>query len=338
MKALFFSEQGSLSNLRYGDFPDPDRADDELRIRVRAAALNGFEPMILLGTTGLKTPLPMIPCGDVAGEIESIGPAVTDRTWRVGDRVLIEPFAGTKMMGETALGGACEWVCTTADRLIRIPDGVSFEAASCLQIAYGTAHRMIVHRGRVREGEIVLVLGATGGVGVACVQLARRAGAFVVACGGNETKLARLRALGAHELIDTSRQSFQVAIEERFGRARVLGEGGVDIVVNYIGGATWPPSLRCLKKGGRLLVCGATAGFDVPTDLRHVWSFERSIVGSDGWTRDDTLALLELARSGELPPVIDSVRPLHEGPQALVDLHARRIFGKVVLTPDAEVA
>jgi alcohol dehydrogenase len=335
MKALFFDRQGDFSALQYGELPTPTLADGEVLVAVRAAALNGFEPMILLGSTGLKTPLPMIPSGDVAGEIVALGRGLEASDWHIGDRVLIEPFSGTKMMGETALGGASEFVAANAKQLIRVPPEVSFEHASCLQIAYGTAYRMMHKRGRIAAGETVLILGATGGVGVACLQFAVAVGARVMACGSSAAKLARLEALGAEWVVDTSSEDFAEVVSATFGRARVFGEGGVDVVVNYIGGDTWGKALRCVKKGGRVLVCGATAGYAAETDLRHVWSFERSIVGSDGWERDDTLELLQLVAERKLVPAIDSVRPLSAGAAAIRDLYERRVFGKVVLKPDA---
>jgi alcohol dehydrogenase len=333
MKALYFKTQGELAALQYGEFAQLSLGTEEVRVRVRAAALNGFEPMMILGTTALKTPLPMIPSGDVAGEIVELGAEVPTGSWHVGDRVLIEPFRGTKMMGETALGGACEEVCAHYEQLIRIPDTVSFDQASCLQIAYGTAYRMLHARGKIQAGETVLILGATGGVGVACVQFAKQLGARVVACGSAAWKLERLRQIGADWVVDTSNQDLLDFVDQEFGRARVVGSGGVDVVVNYIGGENWRNSIRCIKKGGRLLCCGATAGYSVETDLRHLWSFERTIIGSDGWERSDTLELLRMVERGDIQPVIDSVRPLSAGAAAVSDLYERRVFGKVILNP-----
>jgi alcohol dehydrogenase len=336
MKALYFKTQGELAALQYGEFAQPPLGTEEIRVQVRAAALNGFEPMMILGTTALKTPLPMIPSGDIAGEIIELGPEVPTGEWQIGDRVLIEPFRGTKMMGETALGGACEEVCAHHEQLIRIPDAVSFDQASCLQIAYGTAYRMLHARGKIQAGETVLILGATGGVGVACVQFAKQLGARVVACGSAAWKLERLRQIGADWVVDTSNQDLLDFVDKEFGRARVFGSGGVDVVVNYIGGESWRNSIRCIKKGGRLLCCGATAGYNVESDLRHLWSFERTIVGSDGWERSDTLELLRMVERGDIQPVIDSVRPLSAGATAVQDLYERRVFGKVILDPQCQ--
>ena len=228
-------------------------------LRVRAAALNGFDPMMLAQTTALRTPLPMVPAGDAAGEIVELGSAVDRGTWAVGDRATIYPMVpGEGMTGETRLGVCSEYVRIPAANLIRTPDGLDFAPAASLPIAYATALRMMTVRGQVRAGERVLVLGATGGVGVACVQLAKAAGCEVIACASAAWKLDRLRAIGADDVIDTSRENFRAAIWERLGKPSTRGGGGVDVVVNYIGGATWVDALKCLGTGGRMLTCGAT--------------------------------------------------------------------------------
>ncbi|MDE2571359.1 MAG: zinc-binding dehydrogenase, partial [bacterium] len=222
MKALLFEEHGPLSNLRYvEDFPKPDAGAGECLVRVHAVALNGFDPMILNGIPGLKIPLPMIPGGDIAGEIAALGAGVDAGAWRVGQRVSIMPLCPPKMIGETLRGGCCEYIAVPASNVLPIPDGVSYEEAAALPVAYGTAHRMMVTRGRVRRGESVLILGATGGVGTCCVQLAKEAGAEVVACGGSQAKTRRLQALGADHVIDTSTQDFVEEVLRLYGKPRV---------------------------------------------------------------------------------------------------------------------
>lgn len=332
MRAVRFHAHGGPEQLRLEEVPDPACGPQDVLIRIRAAALNGFEPMILGKTTALVTPLPMIPGGDGCGEIVAVG----DRGagWRIGDRVGFHPFVpGEGMTGETRLGTCCELVRVPAAQLIRLPDGLGFEQAAALPIAYGTALRMMTARGAVRAGERVLILGATGGVGTACVQLARRAGAEVIACGGAPWKLERLRALGADQVIDTSRENFREVVWQRYGKPRMTGGGGVDVVVNYIGGESWVESLKCLAPGGRMLVCGATAGYATPNDARYIWTYELSIVGSNGWTMEDQARVYAMAAAGELVPVIDSVRPLAETGEAVRALIERRFFGKLVLVP-----
>lgn len=332
MKAIRFHAHGGPEQLRLEEAPDPVCGPEDVVIRIRAAALNGFEPMILGKTTALRTPLPMIPGGDGCGEIVELGDRV--QGWRVGDRVGFHPFVpGEGMTGETRLGTCCERIRVPAGQLLRLPDGLGFEAAAALPIAYGTALRMMTTRGAVRSGERVLILGATGGVGTACVQLAKRAGAEVIACGSAAWKLERLRALGADHVIDTSGSSFREVVWQRWGKPRMTGGGGVDVVVNYIGGETWVESLKCLAPGGRMLVCGATAGYATPNDARYVWTYELSIVGSNGWTLEDQARVYAMAAAGELVPVIDSTRPLAGTAEAVRALIDRRFFGKLVLVP-----
>jgi alcohol dehydrogenase len=332
MRAVVFRDHGPVSNLAVEEFPEPVAGPNDVVLRVRATSINGFDPMIVAGTTGLKTPLPMIPCGDIAGEIEALGASVDPGEWRLGDRVCPHPFVvGEGMTGETRLGAACERVRIPAANLLAIPDGVSFEQAASLPIAYGTAYRMIHTRGRVREGEKVLILGATGGVGTGCVQLAKAAGAEVIATGSAPWKLDALREIGADHVIDTSKEDFVEAVRERFGKPRMLGGGGVDVVVNYIGGETWAQSLRCLRAQGRMLTCGATAGFEPPTDIRYIWSFEQQVIGSNGWLPAEQQAVLEQVAAGELQPRIHAVRGLEDTARSIQELADRQVVGKTVI-------
>jgi alcohol dehydrogenase len=271
---------------------------------------------------------------DIAGEVAEVGAGVD--AWAIGDRVLVDPINRERgeLMGETVHGGLAELCRVDAHQLIRIPDGVGFDAAAALPVAYGTAHRMMVTRGRIAAGERVLILGASGGVGTCCVSLAKMAGATVVACGSRPEKLAWLTAHGADHVIDYATDELVSEIHRRFGKPHRWGVGGgVDVVVNFTGGDTWVQSLRCLRRGGRLLTCGATAGFDPRTDIRYIWTFELQILGSNGWMRDDLETLLALVGDGRLQPVIDRVFPLCEAREALRLLEDREVIGKVIVRP-----
>jgi alcohol dehydrogenase len=215
-----------------------------------------------------------------------------------------------------------------------MPPGVSFEQAASLPVAYGTAHRMLITHDTVKKGERVLVLGASGGVGTGCVILAKLLGAEVIACASSEDKLRRLRELGADEVIDYSKVDWSKWAIEKYGKPqRRSYEGGVDVVVNFTGGDTWVPSLRCLKRGGKLLVCGATAGHDPKEDLRYVWTFEIKIIGSNSYYDDNLAALLKLIGEGRMKPVIDTVLPLDQAREGLRLIQDREVFGKVVIVP-----
>jgi NADPH:quinone reductase-like Zn-dependent oxidoreductase len=270
---------------------------------------------------------------DMAGEIAEVGPDVTG--WKVGDRVLVNPVNKKKgLMGEMLDGGMAELCLVAADQLVAMPAGVSFADAATLPVAYGTAHRMLITHQTVKAGERVLVLGASGGVGTGCVILAKLLGAEVIACTSSAKKMQLLKELGADEVIDVSAVDFSKWAIERCGKPqRRSYEGGVDAVINFTGGDTWLPSLRCLKRGGKLLVCGATAGYDPKEDLRYVWSFELKIIGSNSFYDDNLRALLQLIQDGKMKPVIDKVLPLDDAAEGLRLIQDREVIGKVVVTP-----
>jgi len=256
----------------------------------------------------------------------------------VGERVLGDPINRVEggLVGETVHGGLAEYCRLRAHQLVKIPDGVGFEEAAALPCAYGTARRMMFTNGRVTAGEKVLILGASGGVGVCCVQLAKLAGATVIAAAGSADKADALRGLGADDTINYTQEDFVQAIYARYGKPARRGAGsdrGVDVVVNYTGGDTWTRSLRVLRVGGRLLTCGATAGYDPAEDIRFIWTFELQILGSNGWAREDIAALLDMVQAGRLKAVVDATYPLERAAEALARLEDRRVFGKLVIVP-----
>jgi alcohol dehydrogenase len=269
----------------------------------------------------------------MAGEIAEIGAGVTG--WTAGQHVLVNPLNKTKgLMGEMLDGGMAEYCLVAADQLIPMPAGVSFEDAAALPVAYGTAHRMLITHGTVKAGDRVLVLGASGGVGTGCIILAKHLGAQVIACTSSSDKMRKLKELGADEVINVREVDFSKWVIETYGKPqRRSYEGGVDVVINFTGGDTWQPSLRCLKRGGKLLVCGATAGYDPKEDLRYVWSFELKIIGSNSFYDDDLRALMRLIADGKMRPVVDKVLPLDQARDGLRLIADREVIGKVVVTP-----
>jgi alcohol dehydrogenase len=333
MKAAVFHEHGPLDNLRYEDYPDPKPGPTEALLRVRAVALNGFDPMVLRGIPGLKTPLPMIPGADIAGEIVELGAALNRSRWKIGDKVIAIPNQPDGMMGETKRGGCSDFVAIEEAFLLPVPEAVSFVDAACLPVAYGTALRMIETRGQLQPKEKILILGASGGVGTCCVQLAKSIGCEVIACASSDWKIARLKELGADHVINTTEQNYVAEIHRLYGKPRTRGGGGVDVVVNYTGGDTWAECFRTLKLHGRLLTCGATAGYDPKTDIRYIWSFEFNIIGCNGWTHEDLRELLRRVADGRVKPVIHCQRPLSEIRGPFRQLIQREVFGKAVLIP-----
>jgi alcohol dehydrogenase len=335
MRAVVLHEHGGPENLVYEEnFPDPEIGAGDVIINVKATSLNYHDVFTRRGMPGIKLDLPVI-CGlDVAGEIAEIGPEVEG--WSVGDRVLIDPLNRVEggLMGETVNGGLAELCRARAHQLVRMPDGVSFEQAAALPVAYGTAHRMMFTNGGIKKGERCLVLGASGGVGSCCVLLAKLAGAEVVAATSSDEKAVQLRAMGADHIIDYTTQAFEKEVWKLYEKPhRRTYDGGVNMVVNFTGGDTWVPSFKCLQRGGRLMTCGATAGFDPKTDIRYIWTFELQILGSNSWAREDLEALLGYIDKGEMTVPIDKVFPLPEAQEALRLIEDREVIGKVIVAP-----
>lgn len=333
MKALVLKEHGTLDNLEVTDHPRPEVTAGHVVIRVRASSFNYHDVFTVRGMPGIKVPLPVVIGLDMAGEIAEIGSGVSG--WKEGDRVLVNPLNKAKgLMGEMLDGGMAEYCLVDASQLIRMPDDVTFEQAASLPVAYGTAHRMLITHNTVKAGDKVLVLGASGGVGTGCVILSKLLGAEVIACAGGAEKMDRLKALGADHVIDYKTTDFSKWAIGQYGKPqRRSHEGGVDVVVNFTGGDTWVPSLKCIKRGGKLLVCGATAGHDPKEDLRYIWSFELQVIGSNSFYDDNLSGLMDLIQQGKMQPVIDKVFPLEEAKEALRLIQDREVLGKVVVTP-----
>jgi alcohol dehydrogenase len=334
MKAVVLREHGALEKLEYvTDFPDPVPIEGHVVIRVRATSFNYHDVFTVRGMPGIKVPVPMIIGLDMAGEILEVGPGVSG--WNPGDRVLVNPLNRKKgLMGEMMLGGLAEKCLVAEHQLLRMPDGVTFEQAASLPVAYGTAHRMIVTHDTIQQGETVIVLGASGGVGTGCVLLAKMLGAEVVACASSADKIQRLKDRGADHVINYKDTDWSKWVSEKYGKPqRRSYEGGADVVINFTGGDTWGPTLRCVKRGGKILVCGATAGYDPKEDLRYVWSFELKIMGSNSFYDENLKGLMELIEQGHIKPVIDEVLPLERAVEGLRLIEDRQVFGKVIIEP-----
>jgi len=338
MKAQVIREHGDISRLTWEEnWPDPTPEPGWVVLRVGACTLNYHDLFTLRGMPGIKVPMPLIMGIDLAGTIAEVGPDCGD--WKAGDRVLVDPLDRTryKLVGETMDGGLAEYCKVPASQLLRLPDGVSFEKAAALPVAYGTAYRMMVARGGLpldgSSDKSVFILGASGGVGTCCVQLARLAGARVIVAASSQDKLDRLAKLGADDGINYKTDDFAKALHGLTGKPRIWGEGGVDMIVNFTGGDTWVPTLKVARKGGVILTCGATAGFDPKTDLRYIWTFELDIRGSNGWQREDLHSLLDLVQQGKLDPPVDQAYTLRDAAQAFQALENRSAFGKLVIVP-----
>src|SRR2546429_8239467 len=284
MRAVLTVGHGERDRLQLDEnFPDPQAASDEVVVRVAATAVTYHDIFTRRSMPGIRIPLPVIVGSDIAGEVVAVGADV--HAWKPGDRVLVDPVfrdgKRTGMIGETTHGGRAEFIAVPAAQLVAVPREVSLEDAASLPLAYGTAYRMLVTQGQLVRGAKILILGASGGVGVACVQIAKLLGAEILAGTSSTPKLRALAALGADHVVDYSKEGVVEAVKRIYGQPRVTGACGVDVAVNFTGGDTWRDTQRTVTHGGRILTCGATAGVDVVTDARYLWTFEHRYIRSD---------------------------------------------------------
>ena len=329
MKAVVIEKQGSVDNLHYREWPDPVPGENDVLIGVRAVSLNHLDIFVRRGMPGLAVKTPFISGGDIAGQIVACGSLV--RNWRVGDRVAVNPRVPAGMMGEHVQGGMAELACVPSTNLIRIPDGMDFVTAASIPINFGTALRMLVTIGKLQRGELVLIVGASGGVGTACIQLCRNMGARVIAVTRGAEKARALSTTGPDHVLDMDACDFS---KEAW---RISEKRGVDLVINYTGGTTWVPCLRAMRRRGRLITCGATEAFDPPTDIRYIWTRELQILGSTGYSQQDIERAFEIVAAGDAKPIISSVLDITQAREAHRRLEDREVIGKVVLTiPDKD--
>lgn len=324
MWAAVFDRHGGPEVLEYRREARPRLAHGEVLVRVRYCALNALDFFVRRGVPGIHVSLPHISGGDVVGRVEESADGRGDGL--IGRLVLVDPLIGEAALGESRPGGLAEYVAVPAENAILLDESTEHpEYFAALPIAYGTAHRMLDARAQVRSGETVVVLGAAGGVGVACVQLALLAGARVIATSSSPAKLQQIRQLGSVETIDTSTNNFSSTVWS------ITNKVGADVVVDYIGKDTLAGSIRCARRGGRIVTCGASSGPEATIDLRYLWVRELNLLGSDGWRRTDLDSLCELVASGKLVPVIDSIHPLSEIREAVAAVEERAAFGKVLV-------
>jgi NADPH:quinone reductase-like Zn-dependent oxidoreductase len=340
MKALAFSAFGGPETLALRDVPDPKIGPDDVLVRVRACALNHLDLFVREGIPALKTPLPFWTGCDIAGDVAEVGTDV--QGVKVGDRVAVNPnltcgrcefcIQGEDslcvrygILGEHVPGGMAELVKVRGDHVLALPAHVSYEDAASFVLTNMTAWRMVVTQGQLRAGQDVLILGVGGGVSSTAVQIARLCGARVLVTSSSDEKLEKARALGADVTINYAREDWAKAVFEKTGRR------GVDLVIENVGAATWKQSIRSVKKGGRLVTCGATTGPIGETDLRIVFWNQIHIIGSTMGTRKDFNDVMRLLFEGRLRALVDEVVPLAEGAAAEQRLAEGRQFGKIVL-------
>lgn len=322
MKAIRIHEDGGPEVLRYEDVPDPAPAPGEVLIALRAASLNHLDLWIRQGLPSV--PKPRILGADGAGVVAGLGAGVEG--FAVGDRVVVNPGiehgATIAVVGEHSDGTHCELIALPAKQVFAFDDALSFEQAAAFPLVYETAYRMLVTKAGLREGESVLVWGIGGGVGTAAFEIARALGARTIVTSGSDEKLARAREWGANVAVNHADGDVVAAAKE---------VGGVDVVVETVGEATWARSLAAVKAGGRVVVCGATSGPNPQAQLHRFWWKQLTVYGSTMGTREDFLGAYELVRSGRARIHVDSVFPLAEARAAHERLERGDQLGKIVL-------
>lgn len=324
------------------DVPIPSPGPGEALVRVRACGLNQVDLLTKDGQTPQEVPLPHISGTEAAGDIAAIGPSVTG--WAVGTRVVIDPIIAcrhcenctrgetnmcrnSRVFGVQTKGGYAEYAVAPAHQLLKLPESLDYAAAAAMAVTGPTAWHMLRGRAKVVLGEDVLIIAGGSGIGVLGIQIAKSAGARVIATAGGPEKVARLAEIGADCAVDHNDPTWPDQVR------RFTGGRGVDIVFEHVGQSTWEGSLKALARGGRLVTCGGHSGFMVGFNLWHLFVKEQTLIGSFGGTRRDFLDVMRMGGQGSLRQVVQQVFSLAEVPQAQELLRQRKVFGKLILDP-----
>ncbi len=343
MKAAFLRKHGSLDAIEYGELPEPVPGPGQVRVRLRAGALNHLDVFVRRGTPGIFVNFPHVLGSDGAGIVDSTGPGVS--RLKPGDEVVLNPGISCgrcefclkgehsmcvtfHLLGEHVAGTFAELVVAPEINAYPKPAGLSWEEAAAFPLTFLTSWRMLVSKGKAKPGETLLIVGIGSGVGVAALAIAKVLGLNVLVTSGSAEKLARAKALGAEVGIDHTGGSFSREVR------RLTGKRGVDIVIDSVGKATWKESIASLAKGGRLLTCGATTGPNPEEDIARIFWNQLTICGSTMGTHGEFAEMLRMFGEGRLRPVVDSVFPLSQVREAVQRLEEKRQFGKIVLRID----
>ena len=342
MRAVYFNSYGGVENLQVGELPTPVPGPDQVLVRVKACGLNRLDLLLRSGSVPAKVTFPHIPGSEVAGAVESLGDGVVD--WQPGQRVVIAPYLNCgnceyclegreevcfrgDILGLKSQGGYAEFVVAPSASLLSIPDGLGDIQAAAVTLSTLTAWHALITRAMVKPGEDVLVLAAGSGVGSAAIQIAKLAGARVIATASTEEKRKKAKDLGADAAIGYLDGDMRRAVRELVGRR------GVDVVFEHVGSATWERSLACLSRNGRLVICGTTSGRKGVTDLWELFAKQLNLLGTYGGTRAELAQVLSLTAEGRLKAVIDREYPLEQAREAQERLKGRQQFGKILLLP-----
>ncbi|MDP2885897.1 MAG: zinc-binding dehydrogenase [Ignavibacteria bacterium] len=342
MKCVRIHEHGGVEKLVFDDVPKPSIGPNDVLLTVKATSLNHLDIWVRQGLPGVKFPLPLIPGVDASGVVAELGEAV--RHVRIGDRVVVAQGISCghckqclngddnlckdyRLIGEHRDGADAEFLAVPGRNILKLPDSVSFEAAAASALVFLTAWHMLVNKANVQPGDDILVVGVSSGVGSAGLQIAKMLGARVIATTSSDEKAAKARDLGADEVINYKTHSVLDQVR------RWTEKKGVEVVLDHVGSSVWEGCIKSMAKGGRLVTCGATSGYEAKIDLRYVFYKQLQILGSTMGRKGDLMTILNLIERGLLKPVIDRVMPLAELRSAHEIVEQGKHFGKIVLIP-----
>ena len=338
---MVLREHGGPEVLRLEQLPIPEPGPGQVRVHVRAVALNHLDIWVRRGGPAFKLEYPHRLGSDVAGVVDAAGPGTSAIR---GTKVVVQPGVSCmrcaqclgghdnlcrwyKILGENTQGGYAEYLVVPEVNLAPYPERLSFPEAAASILPFLTAWQMVVHKAQVAPGDTVLVQGAGSGIGTAAIQILKLHGARVIATASTADKLARAKQLGADEVIDYTTQDFVAETK------RLTGKAGADAVIEHVGGDVFAGSIRAVRAGGRVVTCGATAGFHPAIDLRHIFFRQVEVLGSTMGSKADLLTVLGHVAAGKLSPVVHQVLPLALAADAHRTLEERKAFGRMVLEP-----
>jgi NADPH:quinone reductase-like Zn-dependent oxidoreductase len=343
MKAAVFYEPGGPEKIQLGEVPNPQIGQGQVLIQVKACSLNHFDLLVLREANPDNYTFPFWGGADITGVVAEIGESVNQ--FKLGDRVIVNPglscgqcehcLNGEEsqcnsygIIGDTIPGGFADFIAVDETNLLKLPTQLSFEEAAATPLVFQTAWRALMSQGSLRPGEDVLILGASGGVGSASIQIAKLAGANVIAVTSNTDKMSYAKKLGADIVLNRKSGDYWGEL------AALTNNRGVDLVLENIGAATWAQSLKSLVKGGRLVTFGRTTGNLAETDIKLIFWNQLRIIGSTMANRKEFSEVMQLIFQGKLNPVIDTVFPLEQAQSAYQRLHDGEQFGKIVIKID----
>lgn len=345
MKAAFFKEHGGADKIEYGEMPRPQPGANEVLIRVHACSINHLDIWVRKGLPAYPVALPHILGADISGEIAEVPSSGLPPDFKAGSPVFVAPgiscwncaeclsghdnqCSSYRIMGSKTNGGYAEFAAVPIRNIFPKPEHLSYEEAASFPLTFLTAWHMLITRAQLKPGETVLVLGAGAGVAVAAIQIAKAAGATIIAVSSSDEKLALAKNFGADYGINGQREDFAKVTRE------ITNRKGADIVFEHIGPDTWEKSVRSLAVRGRIVTCGNTSGPFVNLDLRMLFSKDQSILGSKMGTREELEKILAMLNQKKLKPIVGKVFPLSEAREAHEYLEQKSQFGKVVLKID----